>query len=276
MSKTDITRINASGNSIGHSLRELFRHPDILWAFTLRDLKVRYAQTYLGYLWSLIQPLLGLTAVFVLFFKIAGINAGGIPYLAFALSGLVFWNYFTYLTTQTAASFLSVQAMVKKIYFSRLSVPFSKVITGLIDLSVGLLLLLAILAYFNISLSGLLIFPLILIFTALGAVGLGLLVSALSIRYRDLQQVLPFALQILFFLTPVAYPTALLQKVIPANWLWLSYLNPMTGILEWFRWALFDSPVHSLSYLSLAMAVALFLAGLQVFNRVDKKIADLL
>lgn len=276
MNKSNITRITASGNSIGFALKELFQNPDVLWAFTYRDLKVRYAQTLLGYAWSFVQPVLGLAAVFVLFFKIAGINSGGIPYLAFALSGLIFWNYFTFLVTQTAASFLSVQSMIKKIYFPRLSIPFSKMLVGLVDLTVALIIFLAVLWYYDLSLSGLVIVPLIALFTALGAAGIGLLVSALSVRYRDLQQVLPFAMQILFFVTPVAYPAGLLQKSISNELIWIIYLNPMTGILEFFRLSLFGTPVNPLSYLSLAMAVLLFLMGLVVFGRVDKKIADLI
>lgn len=258
------------------AVSELFSNPGVLLAFTYRDLKIRYVQTFLGYLWSFLQPLLGLAAVFVLFFKMAGIGSGDVPYLAFALSGLVFWNYFNYLVTQTASSLLNVQAMIKKIYFPRLSLPFSKAFVGLVDLLVGLLILLGILIYYDLPLLPLLLFPVILFFTLLAAVGLGLLVSALSIRYRDLQQALPFALQILFFLTPVAYPTALLQSVLPSSWFWVTYLNPMTGILELFRFLLFGTPLSEILWLSLAVATGLFVAGLFVFTRVDKKIADLI
>lgn len=271
-----IRKITSSGNSAGSAIAELLRNPAILRAFAYRDFKIRYVQTYLGYFWALIQPMLGLVAVFVFFFKMAGINSGEVPYPVFALSGLVFWNYFHYLVVQTASSFINMQAMIKKIYFPRLALAFSKALVGTLDLLVGIILLLGFMTYFGVPLLPLLSFPLILIFVMTAALGIGLIVSALSIRYRDLQQALPFALQLVFFLTPVAYPTALLEKVLPQTWLWITYLNPMTGILELFRYFLFETPTGELMWISLAMCPVLFIMGLIVFAKVDQKIADVI
>ncbi|MDZ7847546.1 MAG: ABC transporter permease [Owenweeksia sp.] len=237
--------------------------------------RIRYAQTYLGFTWGIVQPLLGLTAVFVLFFKIAGIGSGETPYLAFALSGIIFWNYFYYVVTQATASFVNAQAMIKKVYFPRLSLPISKVIVGLVDLLIGIILLIIALSYYNLSFTGLLITPVIWFFTAMAGLGLGLMVSGLSLRYRDLQQVLPFTLQLLFFLTPVAYPAALFSKFISENKLWLTYLNPMTGLLELLRHFLFGEAISNMVYISLLMCVLLFVLGLYLFSRVNKKMADL-
>ena len=241
-----------------------------------RDLKVRYAQTYLGILWGLFQPILGLAAVFVLFFKLAGINSGTTPYLVFALSGLVIWNYFYYLVTQSASGLVNMQAMIRKIYFPRLSIPFSKAIVGFVDLIIGLLLLVICMLYFNQNLLGLWMLLPVAILTGLAGLGFGLAVSAISLRYRDLQQILPFLLQILFFLSPVAYPVGLLQKLIPEKLMWLAYLNPVSGILEIWRWALFDMEISPYVNISLLICVILFMLGLGLFNRAEQKMADLI
>ncbi len=274
MSK-NTTVISPQGNSITEALRELFRHTDLLWTFTYRDIRIRYAQTYLGLAWSLIQPLFGLAAVFVLFFKIAGVQTGGIPYLSFALSGLVFWNYFSYVVTQSAASLVHVQAMIKKIYFPRLTLPISKGIVGLIDFSVAFILLFIVNAFLGQPLSGLFIFPLILLFTAFTALGLGMIICAVSLRYRDLQQIIPFALQLLFFITPVAYPQSLLANLIPEKWTWLIYFNPMAGFLELFRAVVFGGPASPMIWISVATSLLLFTVGILFFIRTDKKMADL-
>lgn len=276
MSRTYSIRITNKGQSFGEAIRELWRHPDLLWAFTYRDLKIRYAQTALGYLWSVIQPLFGVMAVFLVFFKLAGLETGKIPYLVFALSGLVFWNYFNYVLTQSAASIIHMQAMVKKIYFPRLSIPFGKSIVGAVDLLIGLLILSIVMQVYGFSLFSLGSFPVILLLTAMAALGGGMIVSALSIRYRDLQQILPFLTQILFFLTPVAYPSAMLTKALGEDWLWAAYLNPMVGILELFRHFLFHESLSPLSFISMGVSGLLFITGLWLFVSTDKKMADLI
>mgnify|MGYP001205601843 CR=1 FL=1 len=268
------TVITPQGNSVSKALRELFQNPDLLWTFTYRDIRVRYAQTYLGLAWSLIQPLFGLAAVFVLFFKIAGVQTGEIPYLSFALSGLIFWNYFSYVVTQSSASLVNVQTMIKKIYFPRLALPIGKSFVGLIDFGVALLLLFIVNLVLGQPLAGLLFFPLILLLTALTAVGIGMIISSVSLRYRDLQQIIPFALQLLFFITPVAYPQALLSSVIPDEWSWLVYFNPITGFLELFRGLLYGGEISPLVWISVVSAVIIFVAGVLFFIRTDKKMAD--
>ncbi len=269
------TVITSKGSSIGNSLLELWRSPALIRAFASRDLNVRYAQTYLGFIWSVIQPLFGLSTLFILFNKIAGIPTDGIPFLAFALSGLIFWNYFNYVLSQSAGAMVAMQAMVKKIYLPRLSIPTAKALVGLVDYAVGLLMLIAICIYYNISLVGMLILPVILICTAMAALGIGLTISAISLRYRDVQQIIPFALQLLFFLTPVAYPTALLSSLIGENWKWMVYLNPIAGMLEIFRGFLFETPYSTLAWGSLILTPMLLLIGLWSFVRADKKMADI-
>ncbi len=269
------TIITSKGSSISNALTELWRSPALIRAFASRDLYVRYAQTYLGFAWSIIQPLFGLATLFVLFNKIAGIPTGGIPFLAFALSGLIFWNYFNYVLSQSAGAIVAMQAMVKKIYLPRLSIPTAKALVGLVDYSVGLALLIGTCLYYDISLKGLLFLPIILAGTAMGALGIGLTISAISLRYRDLQQIIPFALQLLFFLTPVAYPTSMLVSLLGKQWQWLVYLNPLAGMLELFRGFLFDTDFSTMAWLSLIITPVLLFIGLLSFVKADKKMADI-
>jgi lipopolysaccharide transport system permease protein len=274
--KEKITLISPAGNSLTQSIKELIQNPGVLRALAMRDIRVRYAQTFLGIGWGLLQPLLGLAAVFVLFFRLAGIDSGGTPYLVFALSGLVLWNFFYYLVTQSSSGLVHMQAMIRKIYFPRLSIPFSKVLVGMVDLLIGTFLLMAFMRYYNLSLTGIWMIMPAAVITILAALGIGLIVSAISLRFRDLQQVIPFLLQILFFLTPVAYPSSLIEKLLPANILWISYLNPLTGVLELWRGGLFGDPVTTSSWTSVLSALLLFLLGLVLFGRTERKMADLI
>lgn len=269
------TIITPKGQSVTSALKELWNAPALIRAFATRDLNVRYAQTYLGFIWSVVQPLFGLSTLFILFFKIAGIQTGTVPFLAFALSGLIFWNYFNYVLTQSASAMVSMQAMVKKIYLPRLSIPTAKALVGLVDFGVGLTLLIVVCIYYEISLIGLLAFPIILIWIAMAALGIGLTISAISLRYRDLQQIIPFAMQLLFFLTPIAYPTAKLSGLISSDWQWVVYLNPLAGLLELFRGFLFGTPFSGAVIVSIILAPVLLFIGLWSFVKADKQMADI-
>ena len=269
------TIITPKGQSVKSALIELWHAPALIRAFATRDLNVRYAQTYLGFIWSLVQPLLGLSTLFILFSKIAGIQTGNVPFLAFALSGLIFWNYFNYVLTQSANAMVSMQAMVKKIYLPRLSIPTAKALVGLVDFGVGLILLVLVCVFYKVNLIGLIAFPLILLWVAMAALGIGLTISAISLRYRDLQQIIPFAMQLLFFLTPVAYPTAKLSGLISADWQWVVYLNPLAGLLELFRSFLFGTVFSDAVIISVILAPTLLFVGLWSFVKADKQMADI-
>jgi lipopolysaccharide transport system permease protein len=268
--------ITSKGNSLGTAWRELRESGHLLRVLTYRDLKIRYAQTYLGFLWSLLQPLTGLAVVFVLFYKLANLQPQGVPYLAFALSGLIVWNFFSFVVTQSAAVLINMQAMIKKIYFPKLSLPLSKILVGTVDFGVGLLLLVALLLYFGISPGGLWVFIPTLFFMLSAAVGLGMLLSAISIRFRDVQQLIPFLTQMLFFLTPVAYASTFAESLFPEHLSWLFYLNPMAGALSLLRNGLFDLPFAPASYVSFTVSLMLLLLGVWSYVRAEKKMADLL
>lgn len=275
MSKS-VTHITPKGLGLWAYIKEVFSYKDLLLTLAYRDLRVRYAQTYLGFAWGIIQPLISLAVIFVLFKRIISVDTYGISYLAFALSGLVWWNYFNYLVIQSASSLINAQQMIKKIYFPRLCLPFSKALGGMLDLGIALIILIIVLMVQGYSPLYLTLFPVFLILTLISALGIGLWVSALSIRLRDLQQILPFFLQLLFFLTPVAYSSTMLTKLIPEPYGWVVYLNPMSGILELFRYFLFGIPMEPYLWVSLLSAALLFFTGIRYFLSTERKMADIL
>lgn len=267
--------ITPKGLSLWQSIVELIKYRQLLFTFAARDYKVRYAQTYIGFWWSLLQPIASVSALFIVFQKVVTVPTNGIPYLPFALSGLILWNYFNYVITQSASSLVINQSMIRKIYFPRLCLPLSRALVGLVDPLVGLLLLIITLVATGFASWGILMFIPVLLASAIAALGIGLWASALSIRYRDLQQILPFILQIVFFLTPVAYSASLIDSLIPQDWKFLVYLNPMAGIIETFRAALYDMPLNPAATISYVMVILLFLSGITYFQKVEMKIADI-
>ncbi len=221
------------------------------------------------------QPIASVAALFLVFQKVVTVPTNGIPYLPFALSGLILWNYFNYVITQSASSLIFNQGMIRKIYFPRLCLPLSRALVGLVEPIVGLVLLVVLLFTTGLAGVGILFFIPALLATAIAALGIGLWASALSIRYRDLQQILPFVLQILFFLTPVAYSASLIDALVNEEWRFLIYLNPMTGIIESFRAALFGQPLNISALISYGMVLLFFLSGIAYFQKVEMKIADI-
>lgn len=262
---------------LGAQLREVWQYRYLIASFALRDYKVRFAQTALGYLWAILQPLATLAVLFFVFAKMLEVKTESIPYFPFALSGLMYWSYFSLVTTQSAGGLIQSQPLIKKIYFPRLAIPFSKGLVGLVEFAVAFILLIGMATWGGyLSVNALLIAPLLLLWTTLAAMGAGLWISAISIRQRDIQQILPFVLQFLFFLTPVAFPTAKLSALLPAGNAWVTYLNPMMGLIDLSRYFWFNISPGAWWPLSLAVALILFATGLAAFQRVEKTMADLL
>lgn len=276
MKTTHYIKITPKGNSFSTAWRELFASSSLLRVLTYRDLKIRYAQTYLGFLWSVIQPLAGLSVVFVLFYKLANLQPQGVAYLPFALSGLILWNYFNYVSAQSAAVLINMQSMIKKIYFAKLTLPLSKVLVGAVDFGIGLILLLGLMFYYHQSVLQIWIYIPVLVFTLAASAGLGMLLSAFSIRYRDVQQLIPFLTQMLFFITPVAYSSTVAENLLSPNMQWVYFINPLSGILAVLRNNLFDLPLHPQYYISFISSLILFVLGAWFFVKSEKKMADLL
>ena len=245
-----------------------------------RDFKVRYTQTALGTIWALIQPLISIAVLYLVFKQALKADTAGIPFLAYTLSGLVFWGFFNFNLSQGSAALIQSRAMIQKIYFPRILLVLSKGIVAMVDLALVLVLFLCI-AYSSIDgdlpTVGYFIWALALCFLA--AQGLALWISALSIRYRDLQQLIPFFSQLLFFLSPIAYsPKLWTENLSAANQIWL-YLNPMFSSLEIWRMGLFNlSPLAVPNGLLLGnvFALILFASGWWIFQKSESKMADLL
>ena len=256
-------------------LREVFRHRDLLKFLVWRDIKVRYQQTFLGGFWAVLQPL-ALTAAFsVVFGRIAKIPSDGLPYPLFSFAGLIVWNFFSGAFNAAVESVAANSQLIEKVYFPRLILPLAASARGVVDLGVALLAMLALMAAFGFAPSWRLIFLVPLTVVAMAAaVGLGAGLGAVNVRFRDVRNLMPLITQLWLFLTPVAYPASLA----PPEWrVWLA-LNPMSGVVEGFRWALLMTgpPPIDLIAVSTLSALALLAVGLATFRRMEGAFADVI
>jgi lipopolysaccharide transport system permease protein len=269
------TIIEAGRPRLASQLREIIQYRDLLVLLAYRDYRVRYAQTVLGFTWALIQPLLTLLIFILVFQKAVKVDTGNIPYALFALTGMWAWSYFAYVITQAGQSIVSSQALVTKIYFPRLIIPLSKGIVGLIDFMIVLLLLMLLLVWYRfVPGINVLTLPLWIIAVVLFSMAVGTWFSALTIRFRDLQYVIPFLVQIGLYLSPVGYPSS----QIPAQYRTIYYLNPMAGIIDGFRWSLLGTPLPEVKFLlySGIIILLLFVSGIYYFQRTERQIADII
>lgn len=265
--------IKGGNKSLHLNLKELFHYKDLFLILAYRDFRVRYAQTLLGFVWAFIQPLVTLLIFTFIFERAIKVETGGIPYPVFALSGMVVWTYFSFVMSQAGQSIIGAQAMVKKVYFPRLIIPLSKALVGLVDLGITLAFLIVVLIVFQIPLSLNFVFvPVFLLLGILTALGIGIWLSALTIRFRDFQHIVPFMVQIGMYATPVAYPVSL----VPEKYQLLYHLNPMVGIVEGFRWSVVGgSHPHPYIWVSYGLSFVLFISSLFYFRKVEKVMADL-
>lgn len=254
------------------SPRELWRYRDLAFQIAARDVTVRYRQTALGAAWAVLQPV-GFMVVFSLFFgRLAGVSSDGFPYALFSLAALVPWTFFANAMLLGSESLVSNSALVSKIYFPRIFMPAGAIAAGLVDLAISLLILFAIvLAWGVIPPVAVLALPLLVAIMLAAALGVTAALSAVNVRYRDVRYVIPFAIQMWLFATPIAYPSSLLGE----PWRTLSAVNPMVGVVEGFRWAVLgaDAPL-ALIGVSAASAAILLVAGLAYFDRVERGFAD--
>ncbi len=254
-------------------LREVWAYRELLYFFVWRDVKVRYKQTIIGIVWVVLQPLMTM-GVFTLFFgRLAKLPSDGLPYPVFYFSALVPWAYFSTALQSCTSVVVDNQRVITKVYFPRLVLPLSAVVSGLVDFAIGFAVLLIVTAVYGIkpSLAALWL-PLLLLLAVLTALGVGLWMSALNALYRDVRYVVPFAVQFWMFASPVAYPSSL----VPERWRWLYGLNPMAGVIDGFRWALTghgQAPGPLLLASAAGVAVVL-IGGLFFFQRMEGTVAD--
>jgi lipopolysaccharide transport system permease protein len=266
--------IEASRKWTGLGLREVWKYRELLVFLTWRDIQLRYRQTLLGAAWAVIQPLF-LMLVFTLFFgRLAGMPSDGIPYPLFAYAGLLPWTFVSNAAANSGNSLVGSAHLVTKVYFPRLIIPGAAVLAGLVDYAIAAVLFFALLAYGHVALTWqvLALVPLALLATLL-ALAVGLWMSALNVKYRDVRHALPFLIQLWMFATPIIYPVSL----VPARWRWATMFNPMAGIVEGHRSALLGRPFDPTLLAGSAAVTLILLAGAAlVFRRMEKSFADVI
>lgn len=266
-------RIEPPSGLFNLNLRELWAYRELLYFFVWRDVKVRYKQTFIGVLWVVLQPLLTM-GVFTLFFgRLAKLPSDGLPYPVFYFAALVPWTYFSSALQNCTSVIVENQRVITKVYFPRLVLPLSAVVSGLVDFAIGFVVLLIVTVIYGIRPTlAVLWLPILLFLAVLTALGVGLWMSALNALYRDVRYVVPFLVQFWMFASPVAYPSSL----VPERWRWLYGLNPMAGVIDGLRWALTGHGIAPgpLTLVSAFAVVVVLLGGLFFFQRMEGTVAD--
>jgi len=257
-------------------LRSLWRFRDLLLALAVRDIKLRYRQTALGVLWVVLQPLLAAGIFAFVFGRIAHLDSGGVPYVLFCYAGLLAWNLFSGVVLKASGSLVANASLVAKIFFPRVVLPFSTVISTLLDFAIGLVVGLALLlAYGRVPGLALLAAPFWLAFLLLLATGVGLICAALAVAYRDVMHILPVMLQLLLYGSPVGYMVAVIPEGLPRT---LYKLNPIAPLIEGFRGALLGqgSVGPRSAVYAIVFTIGVFMAGLIFFRRMERQFADVI
>jgi len=255
-------------------LGDLWRYRELLLLLTWRDIKVRYAQTILGATWAILQPLLTMIIFSVIFGQLAKLPSDGIPYPIFTFTALLPWQLFAFSLTNSSQSLVGSQNLVSKVYFPRLIIPIASVLPGLVDFAISFMVLIGMLIFYQIPLTArILTLPLFLLLAVMSALAVGLWLSALNVKYRDIRYVVPFMTIFWQYATPVAYSASL----IPEKWRLLYWLNPMVGVVEGFRWALLGSGrIDGMIWVSFAIIILILVSGLAYFKRTEATFADVI
>lgn len=256
------------------SLKDIWAYRELLFFLTWRDVKVRYKQTALGAAWAILQPLFMMLIFTIFFGRLAGVGSSGIPYPLFALAGLVPWTFFANAITASGNSLVGSAHLITKVYFPRLIVPAAAMLAGLVDFVLAFLLLCLLMIYYRVGLTVQILFlPVLILLTALFSLGVGTWMSALNVKYRDVRFALPFLIQLWLFVSSVIVPSS----SVPPKWRWLLMLNPMSGIIEGYRSALFGLP-FDWPALSVATVLTLLvlLYAIYAFSRVERSFADII
>lgn len=266
-------RVRPSRGWVSLKLNELWEYRELIYFLTWRDIKVRYKQTALGAAWAIIQPLMTM-AVFSLFFgRLAKVPADGVPYPIFSFAALVPWTFFAHGLNQSSNSLVGSSNLIKKVYFPRLAIPLATVLAGVVDFLLAFVMLVLMMLYYGITpTANALWLPLFLLLALITSLGVGLWLSALNVEFRDVRYTVPFITQFWLFITPIAYSSTLLSGHLRT----LFGLNPMTGVVEGFRWSLLGiktSPGPMIAVSSL-VAVAILVSGAFYFRRMERTFAD--
>ena len=268
-----VTIIEPPGGWSLVDIDELWHYRDLFYFLAWRDIKVRYKQTVLGASWAILQPFFTMIVFSIFFGRLAGIPSDGVPYPVFSFAALVPWTFFANGVSQSSNSMVMNANMIKKVYFPRLIVPVATIMSGIVDFVLAFAVLLLMMLFFGIMPTRNVIWlPALLLLALVTSLGVGLWLTAMNVQFRDVRYAVPFLIQAWLFITPIAYPSSLLEE----PWRTLYGLNPMAGVVEGFRWALLgtDTQPGSLVFVSALVAVVLFITGLLYFRRMEDTFAD--
>jgi lipopolysaccharide transport system permease protein len=271
--KRSVTVIEAPRGWSPLQLRELWAYRELLYFLVWRDIKVRYKQTVLGAAWAIIQPFFTMVVFSIFFGKLGKIPSDGVPYPLFSYAGLLPWTYFAQAVGESSNSLIGAADLIRKVYFPRLIIPLAGVIAGLVDFAIALTVLVLMMFYFHFTPSfKVLYLPVFLLLAVLTAQAIGLWLSALNVKFRDVRFALPFLIQFWLFATPVAYPSSLLSE----PWRTIYGLNPMVGVVEGFRWCLLNTkPPGPVLFVSAFMSVTILISGAFYFRKMEREFADI-
>jgi len=261
--------------------KDLWRYRELFYILSWRDIKVRYKQTLIGVVWSVLRPLLTMLIFTFVFGNIARFQPPeGIKYSILVFAGLLPWQFFAAGLTEASNSLIGNETLISKVYFPRMIIPASSVITSLVDFFITLGLMFLLLLWFGVMPSANLIFlPLFIIMAFFASFGVGLWLTALNVKYRDFKHIVPFLVQIGLYISPVGFPSARAAEIIPEKFRLLYYLNPMTGVIDGFRWCFFGdkTPIYwNGMFVSLAIIIIFLLIGIRTFRKMEKNFADLI
>ncbi len=270
------TIVIEAGGIDRHYWRDLWRYRELLVFLTWRDLLIRYKQTILGLAWSWLKPLITMFVFTVVFGKLANLPSGDVPYPIMVFAGLLPWLFFSNTVAETSNSLVANAHLISKVYFPRLIIPFASIAVGIVDMLISSVLLVALMAWFGHWPNWQVItLPFFLLMAAMTSAGVGLWLAALNVKYRDIRYIVPFALQLGMYISPVGFSSA----VIPEKWQLIFFLNPMSSVIEGFRWALLGGGsqlyVYGLLW-SLTFSIFLLLTGVIYFRKTEKTFADVI
>jgi len=269
-----VTIIRPTRGWVSLRLHEIWEFRELLYFLLWRDLKVRYKQTALGCAWAIVQPFLTMVVFSLFFGKLAHVPSDGIPYPIFVYTALVPWTFFANGLNQSSNSLVGSAHLITKVYFPRLTIPLASVVSGVIDFAIAFVVLVLMMFYYDIPITlRALWMPVFFLLAMMSALGVGLWLSAINVKFRDVKYVLPFLIQFWMFATPNAYPSSLLSQP------WRTYygINPMVGVVEGFRWSLLGSKASapgSMTLVSFFVAVVLLISGSFYFRKMEKTFAD--
>lgn len=259
------------------NLRDLWEFRELIFFLTWRDIKVRYKQTLLGAGWAILQPLLQMLVFNLLFGDLAGLSTGDIPRPIFTYAALLPWNLFSTAISDASRSLVSSRNMITKVYFPRLIVPLSSILSGVVDFAIAFVILIGMMVYYGIAPTGAIwMLPVYMLLALTTALGVGLWLSALNVHYRDVRYLIPFLTQFWMLASPIAYLSSEVFDRFPDQFDWLYALNPMVGVIEGFRNALLGSEIYSVNviWVSVVVALVLLVSGLFYFRSMERTFAD--